>query len=189
MSCNLQYSNGKLTGVFDEQGNPSKLYQEAKNKFGEEKGLEIYLVSKSDSFIEIFNQDEPSLQTVLNYIAQNNRTEESLSKEELLDVFNASLISGEINPKDFYDKDGLFIIPKKYYTNYEYSNLVDDIELQKKVKQTVDKMLNTEEIVISDTRVENPEKTTQVTALGKLNILNPNVVRQEILDLAVQNLS
>jgi hypothetical protein len=44
MACNIQYQDGKIN-VLDDSGNPSKLYKDAVDKFGEEKGLEIYLVS------------------------------------------------------------------------------------------------------------------------------------------------
>jgi hypothetical protein len=53
MSCNLSYKDGKIN-VLDDSGNPSKLYKDAVDKFGEEKGLEIYLVSKSNSFLDFF---------------------------------------------------------------------------------------------------------------------------------------
>lgn len=53
MSCNITYSDGKIR-VLDDFGNTSKLYQDAVSKFGEEKGLELYLVSKSNSFLDFF---------------------------------------------------------------------------------------------------------------------------------------
>ena len=54
MSCNISYEGGKIIKVLDDSGNPSKLYKEAVDKFGEEKGLEMYLVSKSNSFLDFF---------------------------------------------------------------------------------------------------------------------------------------
>jgi hypothetical protein len=53
MACNISYKDGKIN-VLDDSGNPSKLYKDAVDKFGEEKGLEIYLVSKSNSFLDFF---------------------------------------------------------------------------------------------------------------------------------------
>jgi hypothetical protein len=53
MACNIQYQDGKIS-VLDDLGNPSKLYKDAVDKFGEEKGLEMYLVSKSNSFLDFF---------------------------------------------------------------------------------------------------------------------------------------
>ncbi len=54
MACNISYENGKIINVLDDSGNPSKLYKDAVDKFGEEKGLEMYLVSKSNSFLDFF---------------------------------------------------------------------------------------------------------------------------------------
>jgi len=54
MACNISYKDGKIIKVLDDSGNPSKLYKEAVDKFGEEKGLEMYLVSKSNSFLDFF---------------------------------------------------------------------------------------------------------------------------------------
>ncbi len=54
MACNISYKDGKIVKVLDDSGQPSKLYKEAVDKFGEEKGLELYLVSKSNSFLDFF---------------------------------------------------------------------------------------------------------------------------------------
>ena len=54
MSCNLIYKNGKLEEVRADNGSPSILFQRAKQIFGEETAKEIFYVSKSDQFQEVF---------------------------------------------------------------------------------------------------------------------------------------
>ena len=56
MSCNITYKNGKVVEVLDNLGNPSKLYKDAVSKFGEKEGLNIFLASKSNDFIDIFGE-------------------------------------------------------------------------------------------------------------------------------------
>lgn len=71
MSCNISYKNGKIS-VLDDLGNPSKLYKSAVDKFGEEKGLEMYLVSKSNSFLDFF---APKTTTEFTTEVDDDRTE------------------------------------------------------------------------------------------------------------------
>jgi len=68
MSCNISYENGKIINILDDSGNPSKLYKDAVDKFGEEKGLEMYLVSKSNSFLDFF---APKINKSNNYEKSN----------------------------------------------------------------------------------------------------------------------
>ena len=64
MSCNLVADkNGKIINILDDSGNPSKLYKDAADKFGEEKGLEMYLVSKSNSFLDFFTPKNNNTKT------------------------------------------------------------------------------------------------------------------------------
>ena len=102
MSCNLVTDkNGKIINVFDDSGSPSKLYKDAVDKFGEEKGLEMYLVSKSNSFLDFFaGENEPTLQEVTNYVASNNRTEAELNQNQKADLINV-LISNSLKQKIF----------------------------------------------------------------------------------------
>ena len=81
MSCNLVEKNGKIINVLDDLGNPSKLYKDAVDKFGEEKGLEMYLVSKSSSFLDFFAPKNQEGISVGEYLENNQlpSIEETLS--------------------------------------------------------------------------------------------------------------
>ena len=79
MSCNLIYKNGKLEEVRADNGSPSILFQRAKQIFGEETAKEIFYVSKSDQFQEVFKATiEVYKQKLLNKF--NNLTNEQADR-------------------------------------------------------------------------------------------------------------
>lgn len=288
MSCNFQVINGKLE-VLNDQGLPSKLYKEAVEKFGEETAKDIFLVSKSDDFIEIYgkpqgrllnnkqseelrkeikaqytnqpsfiskkqdirenlynydnplaeknsngvnlritqglirnkkktyllyadgrlsgefysvdeakavikyiedNLIEPKLSTVLNYIAEQNQTKEFATTEQIIDLQNVALGISNFNvsnfTKAFYDENGIFYINpsklKEFYSDYEIQNLQNNIELQKQVKESVERLKIIPNLEVSQDSFENLEKTQEVNSFGKLNNVNPFIVSKTIVD-------
>jgi len=190
MSCNLIYSNGKLKNVLDDSGKPSKLYKDAMKMFGEQKALDIFLTSKSKSFISVFGEKEPTLKTVLNFITEQNSSKEKLSKEQELEIFNTSINIKNFNPATmvelFYDDNGLFIIDKNklkesgYYTDYEIENLQDNFD---NIKLAIEKLKNSDDIKYSEQDYDDVEKTNIVNSFGKMSVLNPNIVNQEIIQV------
>ena len=184
MSCNLVTDkNGKIINILDDSGNPSKLYKDAVDKFGEEKGLEMYLVSKSNSFLDFFaDNQEPTLQEVTNYVASNNRTEAELNQNQKADLINVLISNPDFKAEDFYDEFGMFVIPKKHYSRYELLTL----ENEEQIKEAVDALLNTDftaNIEVAGTIEQINEKN----AFGKLVNLNPNISEKEKLREQVLN--
>lgn len=183
MACNIQYKDGKIINVLDDSGNPSKLYKDAVDKFGEEKGLEIYLVSKSSSFLDFFaGENEPTLQEVTNYVASNNRTEAELNQNQKADLINVLISNPDFKAEDFYDEFGMFVIPKKHYSRYELLTL----ENEEQIKEAVDALLNTDftpNVEVAGTIEQINEKN----AFGKLVNLNPNISEKEKLREQVLN--
>lgn len=79
MACNIIYKNGKLEEVRADNGSPSILFQRAKQIFGEETAKEIFYVSKSDQFQEVFKATiEVYKQKLLNKF--NNLTNEQADR-------------------------------------------------------------------------------------------------------------
>ena len=188
MSCNLIYKDGKLDSVVDNLGNPSHLYKEAVSKFGEEKGLEIYLTSKSSDFIDIFGEKgEPKLKSVLNFIVENNQTQEELTVDHKADLINLSIATPNFSTSNFYDDNGLFVISDKlkpFYSDYELQNLKNDVELQARVKDSIERLKNTQETVeLSTEQAGGIEKTSDINSFGKLTNINPNEVKKETTEV------
>lgn len=189
MACNISYENGKIINVLDDSGNPSKLYKDAVDKFGEEKGLEMYLVSKSNSFLDFFaGENEPTLQEVTNYVASNNRTEAELNQNQKADLINVLISNPDFKAEDFYDEFGMFVIPKKHYSRYELLTL----ENEEQIKEAVDALTNTENFTPNVEAEGNIEKAqvlqiNEKNAFGKLVNLNPNISEKEKLKEQVLN--
>jgi hypothetical protein len=183
MACNIQYQDGKIN-VLDDSGNPSKLYKDAVNKFGEEKGLEIYLVSKSNSFLDFFTgENEPTLQEVTNYVASSNRTEAELNQNQKADLINVLISNPDFKAEDFYDEFGMFVIPKKHYSRYELLTL----ENEEQIKEAIDALTNTENFTPNVEVEGSVEQVNEKNAFGKLVNINPAIAEQEKLKEEVLN--
>ena len=98
MSCNIIYKNGKLEEVRADNGSPSILFQRAKQIFGEETAKEIFYVSKSDQFQEVFKATiEVYKQKLLNKF--NNLTNEQADRalsavEEMQSIKDKAIADG-----------------------------------------------------------------------------------------------
>lgn len=205
MSCNLIYGeNRKLENVVADNGNTSLLYKEALKEFGESQALEIYLASKSDDFqdnvllsnSELDVNNEPKLKTVLNYLSFKNESKEPLTIQQKLDIKNISLgldnfsIKGLI--KAFY-VNGIFNVSPKnlkksgLYSDYEIANLVQDVTLQEKVKQSLEALKNTEYVELEEQSFDNLEKTNEINSFGKQVVINPYIIQKEIVDKLAAN--
>ena len=183
MACNIQYQDGKIS-VLDDSGNPSKLYKDAVDKFGEEKGLEIYLVSKSNSFLDFFTgENEPTLQEVTNYVASNNRTEAELNQNQKADLINVLISNPDFKAEDFYDEFGMFVIPKKHYSRYELLTL----ENEEQIKEAIDALTNTENFTPNVEVEGSVEQVNEKNAFGKLVNINPAIAEQKKLKEEVLN--
>lgn len=190
MSCNIKKQNGEIT-VLDDNGNPSQLYQKAKDVYGEEKAMEIFLASKSKNFMDIFGEKEPEIKTVISYLAEQTAEKEPLSKDETVDLQNFAMITPNFNintlQEVFYDENGLFIVntdklvSSGLYSRYEAENLQSDLLLQGTVKKSTERLKNTE-VEISGESFTNVEKVNEINSFGKLNSINPYIVKKDIIN-------
>lgn len=139
---------------------------------------------------ESFKVEEPALEDVMQYITSQNENKEPLNDEQLQDYKNAMLSTSGFTYeklKDiFYDENGIFLVsPSKLvasglYSQYEAENLQKDVELQSRVKASIEALKNTEEIEVEAQDFDVLEKSDEITSFGKLNNLNPYEVEKEI---------
>lgn len=200
MACNLVYENGKLINVVDDQGNDSKLYNQLLVEFGEKDALNMYLASKSDEFIEDFPYtNEPPLDTVVKYVAAQNKTTAPLNLSQKAD-FRNSLIGTGVDAETgaalmlntFFNKQGLFEINEVklkrsgVYSDSEIQNLQNDVDLQTKVKESLDALKNTtEDFGETYQEVILPQKLAEYNSFGKLVNINPQITDAAIKDSLV----
>ncbi len=139
---------------------------------------------------ESFKVEEPSLESVMQYITSQNESTESMNDEQVRDFKNMLLsVKGftvEKLKKAFYDENGIFIaVPSKLtasgiYTQYEAEHLAKDLELQDIVKKSLEALKNTEDVISAEQDFEQVEKENKFTSFGKLNNLNPYIVEKQI---------
>ena len=109
MSCNFIYTNGKLE-VRADNGSPSLLFEKAKKVFGEEMAKEVFLVSKSDQFQDVFKSTVEVMQKRLLRKFDNLRVVEQLKpvSEKTFEIpkfaYNEDI--GRIKGVDAKEEDG-----------------------------------------------------------------------------------
>lgn len=185
MACNI-----KENKVLDNNGNTSNLFKALERKYNRDQALEMFKASHSDEFINIYGNQEPSVGDLEEFLAYNNRTERTLTTEEIED-FRNSLIGFDGTSEDFKSvadrtlfENGIFEIKNSpIYNQFELENLKSDPELQNKVRETMQALQNTEiQIPNNDFSIDQIEYSSTFNSFGKLNKLNPNVLKQDILN-------
>ena len=139
---------------------------------------------------ESFKVQEPSLESVMQYITSQNESKEPMNYEQTRDFKNAQLASGDFNysklKEVFYDENGIFFVsPSKLvasglYSQYEAEHLSKDLELQDTVKKSIEALKNTEDVQSVSQDFTQLEKENVLTQFGKLNNLNPYIVEKQI---------
>lgn len=109
MSCNFIYINGKLE-VRADNGSPSLLFEKAKKVFGEEMAKEVFLVSKSDQFQDVFKSTVEVMQKRLLRKFDSLRVVEQLKpvSEKTFEIpkFTYNEEIGRIKGVDVKEEDG-----------------------------------------------------------------------------------
>lgn len=198
MACIFIEKEGEIISVRKPDGSPSQLFQEALEYTGDrQKAIDLVAITQSDDFEEVvsYNTQEPSLQTVLDYVARENANKKTLSAQQNQDLRNSllSLNIGDIElfteklNKAYY-KDYLFsptqmsLTDSGIYTPYEVQNILSDISLQERIKSSLD-ALNNSEIEAYDIDIANTlEGTNEINSFGKTTTLNPYVVQADIIN-------
>ena len=115
--------------------------------------------------------------TLLRYITNKNKTEEKLTKEQLVDLQDFNNFDKERLLNTFYGADGVFSINEikltksKLYKPYEVSNIIRNIDLQETIKDSLERLKNTE-VEIENTEQERGT-TNEFNSFGKLVTSNP----------------
>lgn len=123
---------------------------------------------------------EPSKQTVIKYVVEENKTEEKLTKEQLVDLQDFSNFDAQKLQDAFYDKSGLFIVSESklvksgLYNEYEASSIARDTQLQNKIKDSLERLKNTPQEELNIEEVEADRSVIgEFNSFGKLVALNP----------------
>lgn len=179
MKCDWIKRDNKIVGA-KYKGKESQLFKLLENKFGLGKAIEMYEVSRSTEFLDIFGVEEPTLKQLANYIVNQNKSEEILSIDDRADLLD----SGIIDPSIFYDEFGFFTIsPKKLktagYSDYEIKNIENNKEA---IKSAIERLNNTEDVEMSEVDNTDLEFLNEFNIFGKLRTFNP---QKEIFDTLV----
>ena len=133
--------------------------------------------------------EEPSKQNVIKYAIEENKTEEKLTKEQLVDLQDFSNFDTQKLQDAFYDKSGLFIVSESrlvksgLYNEYEASSIARDTQLQNKIKDSLERLKNTpqEELNIEEVEVDR-SVIGEFNSFGKLVALNPFLAEKEMTE-------
>lgn len=200
MSCTfIKNSKNEIVDVRNEDGSPSKLFQQAQERFGDrQQAIDLVAITKTPDFQEVYGEEEPALQTILNYVAGENANKNPLSAEQTQDYKN-SLLSLEVTSTEefqfklrqaFYPTNSFLFAPTEasltnsgLYSRYEVQTILGDIDLQERIKSAVEALNNTEDIQAED-YLENVStfKTNEFNSFGKLTSANPYETEKTIVD-------
>lgn len=199
MACIFRTNDaGEIVSVRTSTGKASQLFKDALAYTGDrQQAIDIVAITMSEDFQDSvqYSGEEPSLEQVLNYSAATNGNQNTLSSQQETDMFNSMLSINVNSIEEFQDKlnkafyKGNLFAPTQtslqnsgIYTAYEARNIINDIELQQKIKNAVEGLNNTE---YEETEVESfegsLEKSNEVNSFGKVTTLNPYIVNDTII--------
>ena len=123
----------------------------------------------------INRSQEPTVENLLRYIAEENKTTEKLTKEQLVDLQDFSNFDRQKLFDTFYDNNGLFIVNENkltksgLYSPYEAGMIAMDMQLQQTIKDSLERLKNTseEELNLIETN-SNREMISEFNSFGKL---------------------
>lgn len=129
---------------------------------------------------------EVKAEEVIKYVEENFKPLQPLTEQEKVDLVNLDIQGVETSDElyqelynAFYDKDGVFKPnPKKMrkiYSEAEINNILENVEVQAKVKETIERLRNTEEFDIIKIEVDENYtfKTLETNAIGQYKTNNP----------------
>ena len=129
---------------------------------------------------------EVKADVVIDYAEENFKPLQPLSEKEKVDLVNLDIQGVETSDElyqelynAFYDKGGMFKPnPKKMrkiYSEAEINNILENVEVQAKVKETIERLRNTEEFDIVKIEVDEnfTFKTLETNPIGQYKTNNP----------------
>lgn len=169
--------------------------QDARNVWDNlvEEGVAIKLPDNTYQFTleQTYPNGEPTIQSVLSFTQEQNKTDRILTKEEIEQVNNLQMSTEDLKStlnRIFYDEQGFFVFsPQKmseFYSRAEIKRIQNSPTIQNQIKETVEALNNTEDVYEAPTTYpqEQLELSTTISSFGKMLYLNPNKVRQDVLD-------
>jgi antitoxin component of MazEF toxin-antitoxin module len=169
--------------------------QDARNVWDSlvEEGVAIKLPDNTYQFTleQTYPNGEPTIQSVLSFTQEQNKTDRILTKEEIEQVNNLQMSTEDLKStlnRIFYDKQGFFVFsPQKmseFYSRAEIKRIQNSPTIQNQIKETVEALNNTEDVYEAPTThpQEQLELSTTISSFGKILYLNPNKVRQDVLE-------
>lgn len=161
--------DGTIDYVEDSNGKRSKLYDDLRLIFGDQKALDYLAVTESENF----KKDNPIVREVIEFA---NSTEESLSKKETEEALDTAVALG-VNSSYELDTvlrqaflgNGMVVfdrqkLKKAGFNDYEISKIMSE-QNQTKISDLVYKLRNTEFVVESDD--SNIQYGSETTIFGK----------------------
>lgn len=178
-NCDWKITKGQIVGAMY-NGKPSKLFNTLEKEFGLEQAVKMYELSRSTEFVGMFGE-ESNIKTLLNYITSENKSSEELSADDFVDLIE----TGVPDVKAFYSDLGIFTINEQKlksagYNSYEINLLKNDIDLQSRVKNAVERLQNTENVNV--TPIQSTEVLNDVNNFGKLRPVNSNILQKEVVE-------
>jgi len=135
---------------------------------------------------------EPSMQSVLEFLRNQNRNQRELNTEEKIELKNLSLgfqgdLKAEMN-KVFYDEQGFFTtVPQKMqslYSQYEIDRILKSPSLQNQIKESLEAFQNTEFDLVTEQQIPQEQllKSNTIGSFGKALYENPNHLKQDLME-------
>lgn len=170
INCKINKNkNGTIDYIEDNNGKRSKLYDDLRLIFGDQKALDYLAVTESENF----KKDNPTVKEVIEFA---NSTEEPLTIEETEEAFDTAIAVGVTNNYELdtvlrqaFLENGMVVFDRKKlkkngFNDYEISKLMSE-ENQKNISDLIYKLRNTEFTVESDD--SNIQYSSETTIFGK----------------------
>ena len=133
-----------------------------------------------------FQKTEPSLNYLMSYISQENQTEETLSPQNQIDLQDFENFDKVKVLEAFYDEQNIFsvnadkLVKSGVYNRYEATNLRDDVSLQQEVKESLERLKNTNDVEYQDVEITRAS-TNEINSFGKLRKVNPYIQEEQMV--------
>jgi len=149
--------------------------------------------------VEEVEREEPKVELVVNYVTEQNKSKKPLTKQQKVDLNNVMQSTGIYSIEElekklvdiFYDENNLFIINESkirksgLYSEYEIRNLVDNQDTVKSAIEALQSTPREDDSDVEQVEKENFDKTSDFNSFGKLNIISPQKIKQEIFEKTV----
>ena len=185
IKCNIFKNDfGEVDYTLDQNGNKSKLFNDASKVFSKEKALEVWALAYTDKFKEVYDRiGEPTLNEVVMFM-EANKERLPLEQQEVTD-FRLSMVGTTFT--DSYElarqlKSAFLPTPTKkslkslgMYSDSEIKNILNSTYLQNKIVDNAFRLSNAD-IIYNDIEVDErivSVDNTVTDILGKAKNNNP----------------